>query len=545
MPSTNAVSRAQEARPNHHRRNSNYPFAFDPAAENEVSGSHDYHDANQPHPPDTADGSVIHHNESSGFSHQTRLQASPGRDSQQHQLPVQQSQPSNFQLQPHAQPLPSNPLSSASAQGMLGGDVHSNADASNPFSFPQASESHIQDISPPSPGDLRQRPASSYGSVRPFTAVDHSQRPPVDTTRALNGSGITNFSHYGPLASSNNARVDFDLGETNGNGAGDESGQPSGGFARPPTRNPSHRYSFQHAQSQISTHPHQPYPPQHDAKPLTQTDSSLYSMHSMKRSAATGSGTSSMTKRKKSDDDDSNFEHNGANASSPSVSTPRPMGDWTFWATRAPSHPESKLRALPKPRWRTLHSARVDLQRKTGRTMAKLGRLPLKDYLEVSPSEYLAARKTGRAAYQEWLEPLVRLAKQDQEKVKACTNFIEYTHPMLSLCDQSFKAKQLLQQIIDNAIDESTNAKKKADGAPVKSRDRSSSPQSTNFASPSGGPHGSESATSSYTNGASGGQGNAASNSLARFASPRNLTRNMRPETIGPISSQSGHEASR
>jgi hypothetical protein len=93
--------------------------------------------------------------------------------------------------------------------------------------------------------------------------------------------------------------------------------------------------------------------------------------------------------------------------------------------------------------------------------MAKLGRLPLKDYLEVSPQEYLHARKTGRAVYNEWLEPLVRMAKQPKDRVKACTNFIEYTHPMLAQCEGSFKARQLLQQIVDNAIDEATNARKK------------------------------------------------------------------------------------
>lgn len=117
---------------------------------------------------------------------------------------------------------------------------------------------------------------------------------------------------------------------------------------------------------------------------------------------------------------------------------------------------------LFQPAFPTLQSARLELQRKTGRPMAKLGRLPLKDYLEVSANEYLSARKTGRSAYGEWLDPLVRLAKQDPTRVRACCNFVEFHHPLLSVCEGQYKARQLLQQIIDNAIDENTNAKKKA-----------------------------------------------------------------------------------
>ena len=140
------------------------------------------------------------------------------------------------------------------------------------------------------------------------------------------------------------------------------------------------------------------------------------------------------------------------------------MGDYRYWAFTPPTNANGVFDALPEPRWRTLSAARVDLQRKTGRTMAKLGRLPLKDYLEVDGGEYLAARKAGRSAYQEWLDPLVRLAKQDADRVKACTNFIEFHHPMLAKCEGSYKARQLLQQIIDNAIDESTSKEKQVNG---------------------------------------------------------------------------------
>lgn len=164
----------------------------------------------------------------------------------------------------------------------------------------------------------------------------------------------------------------------------------------------------------------------------------------------------------------------GSPSSNDSGATVGASGDYRMWANAPPQVPETKLRELPEPKWRTLQSARLDLQRKTGRTMAKLGRLPLKDYLEVSQPEYLAARKTGRAAYNDWLQPLVRLAKQDAERVRACTNLIEYSHPMLSLCEGSFKARQLLQQIIDNAIDESTNAKKKSGGGQNGSQQNSS-----------------------------------------------------------------------
>ncbi len=55
----------------------------------------------------------------------------------------------------------------------------------------------------------------------------------------------------------------------------------------------------------------------------------------------------------------------------------------------------------------------------------------------------------------------VRLAKQPEERVKAAINRLENDHPELGDCEDHWKARQMLQQIIDNAIDEANLHRKK------------------------------------------------------------------------------------
>ena len=112
-------------------------------------------------------------------------------------------------------------------------------------------------------------------------------------------------------------------------------------------------------------------------------------------------------------------------------------------------------------KYRTMQAARRAHKDMTKRSMATLGRLPLKEFLEIKPEQYLNVRKTGRKVYQEWLHQEVRLAKQPEDRLRAAINRIEHEHPALGDCDDHWKAKQLLQQIIDNAIDEANLHRKK------------------------------------------------------------------------------------
>ncbi|CAO1622172.1 unnamed protein product [Parajaminaea phylloscopi] len=568
-----------DLRPVHYRRNSNNPFAFDPAAEAGPAGMHHYHDIGQQQPPPTADGSVINDEHTAMLVN--------------HQQQQQQQQPPPIQPSSHGQSHP-GAVSHAASQGyphehqhnsQLHGidhvDANGNANAtmhvdhvpappSHPaefYSHPMGFAASVSDTHPDkpslgSPDATRQRPVSSYGSVRPFTAVDHSQRPPAGIG-ADNNSSFNNSHHPGLNGGSDAMRVNFDL--MGGSEEADrEQGGVANGFARPPTRNPAHRFGANKEGNNAASSSGAAAPETENGSakagasttPSLQPFSTLTSSNGIANSSSTPSSLSAFStkrlgrpsgtdlasharKKKRPEEEDSIGDVTTSRPGSPSAVSSRPMGDWTFWAFNPPPTPEVRLRDLPPARWRTLHAARVDLQRKTGRTMAKLGRLPLRDYLEVSPTEYLAARKTGRAAYQEWLDPLVRLAKQDAHRVKACTNFIEYTHPMLAQCEQSFKAKQLLQQIIDNAIDESTNAKKKAEGGGGggggggRVGERSPSPQSNSFSSPG---MVSNTSTDAYLNGTgAGGSG------ISRFASPRSLTRGNRVDRAPASGLQMAH----
>nr|CDI52165.1 hypothetical protein BN887_05033 [Melanopsichium pennsylvanicum 4] len=135
------------------------------------------------------------------------------------------------------------------------------------------------------------------------------------------------------------------------------------------------------------------------------------------------------------------------------------LGDWKAWLNRtwhpSPAHQSRSIK------YRTMQAARRAHKDQTKRSMATLGRLPLKEFLEIRPEQYLSVRKIGRKLYQEWLLQEVRLAKQPEDRVKAAVNRLENDHPELGDCEDHWKARQLLQQIIDNAIDEANLHRKK------------------------------------------------------------------------------------
>ncbi len=75
------------------------------------------------------------------------------------------------------------------------------------------------------------------------------------------------------------------------------------------------------------------------------------------------------------------------------------------------------------------------------------------------PDECRAVRRLGRKLYTAWLEPNTRLGKQDSARLSACVHRIEYTFPILADCEEHWKARQVMLQIIDNAIDEHKSTK--------------------------------------------------------------------------------------
>ncbi|EST06181.1 hypothetical protein PSEUBRA_004060 [Kalmanozyma brasiliensis GHG001] len=141
------------------------------------------------------------------------------------------------------------------------------------------------------------------------------------------------------------------------------------------------------------------------------------------------------------------------------ASTEASLGEWKSWLNRTWQPPAGHQSRNTK--YRTMQAARRAHRDQTKRSMATLGRLPLKEFLEIRPEQYLSVRKTGRKLYQEWLLQEVRLAKQPEDRVKAAINRLENDHPELGDCEDHWKARQLLQQIIDNAIDEANLHRKK------------------------------------------------------------------------------------
>lgn len=158
------------------------------------------------------------------------------------------------------------------------------------------------------------------------------------------------------------------------------------------------------------------------------------------------------------------------------------LGDWKAWLNRT-WHAPPGYQSRPI-KYRTMQAARRAHRDQTKRSMATLGRLPLKEFLEIRPEQYLSVRKTGRKLYQEWLLQEVRLAKQPEDRVKATINRLEHDHPELGDCEDHWKSRQLLQQIIDNAIDEANLHRKKearASHVPNESTPRTTMDRSTSM----------------------------------------------------------------
>lgn len=156
------------------------------------------------------------------------------------------------------------------------------------------------------------------------------------------------------------------------------------------------------------------------------------------------------------------------------------LGDWKGWLNRSWHPPPGHNSRAVK--YRTMQEARRAHRDTTKRSMATLGRLPLKEFLEIRPEQYLGVRKTGRKLYQEWLLQEVRLAKQPEDRVKAAINRLENDHPELGDCEDHWKARQLLQQIIDNAIDEANlNRKKEARNSQHEPQESTPIPRNTSM----------------------------------------------------------------
>lgn len=123
--------------------------------------------------------------------------------------------------------------------------------------------------------------------------------------------------------------------------------------------------------------------------------------------------------------------------------------DWKLWLEPR----KSNRRDLPKAKYRSAKQVKIDRKEKTKRSLSTIGRIPLKEYLEVG-NDYKLVRRVARSVYNTWLALNVRLAKQDPDRLMACYHKIEYDFPILADCEDHWKAKELMLQVIDNAIDE-------------------------------------------------------------------------------------------
>jgi hypothetical protein len=134
---------------------------------------------------------------------------------------------------------------------------------------------------------------------------------------------------------------------------------------------------------------------------------------------------------------------------------------WADWIEARPP-PPAAVRNLPPAKYKSIKEVRMERKQKTNRSLATIGRIPLKQYLEVGgDAEYRAVRRLARTVYNTWLEPNVRLAKQDPHRLTACFHRIEYAFPILGDCEGHWKARELMLQVIDNAIDEVAFQKRK------------------------------------------------------------------------------------
>lgn len=138
--------------------------------------------------------------------------------------------------------------------------------------------------------------------------------------------------------------------------------------------------------------------------------------------------------------------------------------EWKLW--QEPKRPPSAaLRDAPRARYRDIKEVRQDRKQKTKRTLATIGRIPLKNYLELSAEDYRGIRRLARSLYSAWLEPNIRLAKQDPDRLQACIHKLEHDFPIVADCEAHWKARELMLQVIDNAIDELAFHRRKVSSA--------------------------------------------------------------------------------
>ncbi|UZJ54823.1 hypothetical protein CBS101457_004143 [Exobasidium rhododendri] len=123
---------------------------------------------------------------------------------------------------------------------------------------------------------------------------------------------------------------------------------------------------------------------------------------------------------------------------------------WKLWLQPKESH---QRKEIPRAKYRSAKQVKQERKDKTKRSMSTIGRIPLKEYLEVGP-DYKLVRREARSVYNMWLALNIRLAKQDPERLMACYHKLEYEYPILADCEDHWKAKELMLQVIDNAIDE-------------------------------------------------------------------------------------------
>lgn len=137
------------------------------------------------------------------------------------------------------------------------------------------------------------------------------------------------------------------------------------------------------------------------------------------------------------------------------------VGHWQDWQVPR-QQPLSVSESLPRAKHRTLREVRAEIKASSNRPSGSIGRIPLKQYLEVSgPDECRAVRRLGRKLYMAWLEPNTRFRKQENARLMACVNRIEHDFPVLADCEGHWKARQLMLQIIDNSIDEHKSSERR------------------------------------------------------------------------------------
>lgn len=105
------------------------------------------------------------------------------------------------------------------------------------------------------------------------------------------------------------------------------------------------------------------------------------------------------------------------------------------------------------PNYWDFADAQESYRRKCRNPAARASRLPLRDYLGVSRSEYLRVRRYARQVVSELFVTGARMSAQPQEKVLEACNRMETQYPALAQCSQHWKSVKMLKQIVDNRED--------------------------------------------------------------------------------------------